>query len=106
MSEQTEGLPSSRSPDPEEGRVERERAWATAIANGDESAFESVYLAYYDSLHLFAQRFVRSPDVAEELIGTVFLRLWERSCPYETAITPGISPRRRSRGWASSTPST
>lgn len=46
------------------------------IRRGDESAFESLYLAHHDELWRFAYTYVRSRDVAEELVQDVFLAVW------------------------------
>lgn len=48
------------------------------IAEGDESAFEEIYLRYHRKLQLFAQGFVKSAEVAEELVADVFVKLWCR----------------------------
>src|SRR5262245_32391779 len=55
----------------------QEPEWATAIARGDETAFEALFHAYYDRLPLFALRFVPIPEVAEEIVATVFMRVWQ-----------------------------
>jgi RNA polymerase sigma-70 factor (ECF subfamily) len=62
---------SSAAPVAEAGLVARVRA-------GDEAAFESLFKAYYHCLCSFANGYVRSPDTAEELVQSVFLRIWER----------------------------
>ncbi|HKG94291.1 MAG TPA: sigma-70 family RNA polymerase sigma factor [Gemmatimonadaceae bacterium] len=46
------------------------------IRAGDESACETLYLAYHEPLWKFAYGYVRSRDVAEELVQDVFLTLW------------------------------
>ena len=46
------------------------------IAAGDESACEALYLAYRAPLWRFAYGYVRSREVAEELVQEVFLSLW------------------------------
>jgi len=57
---------------------ERELGWIAAVRQGDEAAFERLFLAYYDRLQAYAERYVRQPEVAEELVGNVFLRIWEQ----------------------------
>jgi RNA polymerase sigma-70 factor (ECF subfamily) len=43
----------------------------------DERMFESLFVEHYASLCEFVDSYVRAPDVAEELVQAVFLRLWE-----------------------------
>jgi RNA polymerase sigma-70 factor (family 1) len=61
----------------------RDRDWIEAIRNGDEAAFEQVFLAYFDRLQAYAERYVRRPEVAEEMVGNVFVRLWEQRDRWE-----------------------
>jgi RNA polymerase sigma factor (sigma-70 family) len=49
---------------------------ALRIRGGDESACESLYRAYRAPLWRFAYSYVRSPEVAEELVQDVFLAFW------------------------------
>lgn len=49
---------------------------ALRIRAGDESACEALYRAYRTPLWRFAYSYVRSPEVAEELVQDVFLALW------------------------------
>ena len=53
------------------------------IRRGDESAFESLYLAHHDELWRFAYTHVRSRDVAEELVQDVFLAVWGTRATWE-----------------------
>ncbi|HET7321790.1 MAG TPA: RNA polymerase sigma-70 factor [Longimicrobiaceae bacterium] len=55
-----------------------ERAWMERMRAGDEAAFELLFHRYYRPLFLFAERFVHSAEVAEDLTVDVFVRLWER----------------------------
>src|SRR5688572_32952778 len=48
------------------------------IRAGDERALEAVFKAHYAGMASFVQRFVRSPDLAEELVQDVFLKLWSK----------------------------
>jgi RNA polymerase sigma-70 factor (ECF subfamily) len=43
-----------------------------------ESVFEAVVETYYRPLCVFAESYVRSPDVAEEIVQDVLLWLWRR----------------------------
>jgi RNA polymerase sigma-70 factor (ECF subfamily) len=55
----------------------------TRIRGGDEGAFESLYLAHHDELWRFAYSYVRSLDVAEELVQDVFLAVWGTRATWE-----------------------
>ena len=48
------------------------------IRAGDERALEVVFKAHYAGMASFVQRFVRAPDLAEELVQDVFLKLWSK----------------------------
>jgi RNA polymerase sigma-70 factor (ECF subfamily) len=61
------------------------------IRAGDETAFQALYLAHHDGLWRFAYAYVRSRDVAEELVQDVFLSLWEARASWEV--------RTRARAW-------
>jgi RNA polymerase sigma-70 factor (ECF subfamily) len=53
------------------------------IRRGDEAAFELLYLAHHDELWRFAYTYVRSRDVAEELVHDVFLAVWGTRATWE-----------------------
>jgi len=69
--------PSSLAPDA------AEREWVARIRLADGDAFEALFHAYYARLCDFVQSYVRSPDLAEELVQTVFLRVWEHRATWE-----------------------
>ncbi|HET7186853.1 MAG TPA: sigma-70 family RNA polymerase sigma factor [Gemmatimonadaceae bacterium] len=71
-------------PDEEPTLVARIRA-------GDEVAFQSLYLTHHDGLWRFAYTYVRSRDVAEELVQEVFLSLWNARASWEVTT--------RARAW-------
>ena len=50
---------------------------------GDEGAFQSLFETYYATLCDFAQSYLHSPELAEELVQTVFLRIWEHRVRWE-----------------------
>jgi RNA polymerase sigma-70 factor (family 1) len=47
------------------------------INRGDLSVFQRLYTQYYVGLCVYAKRFTRSKDIAEEVVQDVFLRVWE-----------------------------
>ena len=53
------------------------------VRGGDEAAFESLYLAHHDELWRFAYTYVRSLDVAEELVQDVCLAIWGTRATWE-----------------------
>jgi RNA polymerase sigma-70 factor (ECF subfamily) len=44
----------------------------------DEQAFESHFKSHYKALHAYAQAIVKDAAEAEEVVQTVFLKLWEK----------------------------
>lgn len=42
----------------------------------DESAYKEIFIAFYKPLHQFAFSFVKSKELAEEVVSDVFLRIW------------------------------
>jgi RNA polymerase sigma-70 factor (ECF subfamily) len=61
------------------------------VRAGDEQAFEVLYLAHHEALWRFAYGYVRSREVAEELVQEVFLALWSARAGWEV--------RTRVRAW-------
>ncbi len=55
-----------------------ERSWAEKVRAGDTDAFSALFHALYPSLCTIAARRVGSPEVAEDLVQEVFVRVWER----------------------------
>lgn len=60
-----------------------ERAWADRIRAGDAAAFELAFRTYHAPLCAFAHRYVRSPEVADDLVHDVFTRIWEQRATLE-----------------------
>lgn len=54
-----------------------EKVLVSKLKTGDYSAFSNIFTAYYSDLILFAFRFTRDMDNAEELVQETFVRLWE-----------------------------
>jgi RNA polymerase sigma-70 factor (family 1) len=51
------------------------------LQKGDVEAFDLIYEKYSKPLYLFSLKYLRSKDEAEELVQSVFLKIWEN---YET----------------------
>jgi len=47
------------------------------LADGDAAAFESLYRHYGESVQLFLLRYVKVPELAEDLSQEVFSKIWE-----------------------------
>ncbi len=47
------------------------------VRHGDEAAFEALFLAWYEPLCRFVAGYVSGPDIAEEVVQGVFVRIWE-----------------------------
>jgi len=58
------------------GRIEDERRLIEKIVEGDEQAFSVLFFKYLAVLHIFAAKFTKSDDAAEEIIQDAFLRVW------------------------------
>ncbi|MGE4586493.1 MAG: RNA polymerase sigma-70 factor [Mangrovibacterium sp.] len=49
-----------------------------SLKNGDESAFRSVFLLYFEPLVLFARAYVADEETAKDMVQDVFSRFWQR----------------------------
>lgn len=47
------------------------------MAGGDRSAFASIYQRYNAGIYQYVLRFVKLPDLAEDLVHDVFLKVWD-----------------------------
>lgn len=57
-------------------RNDMETTWLKALYEGDEKAFEKIYLAYYKRTLYFLAGLVKSEEDAKELTQEVFIKLW------------------------------
>lgn len=48
------------------------------LQNGNKEAFTQLYCTYSERLYHILLRMVKSPDIAEELLQDVFIRIWEK----------------------------
>jgi RNA polymerase sigma-70 factor (ECF subfamily) len=48
------------------------------IKNGDLQAYESLYREHYNMLCIIANNYVNDKPTAEEIVGDVFLKIWEK----------------------------
>lgn len=54
-----------------------ERTILKKMSEGDVSSFETIYNEYSDPLYDFTLKFVKSPELADDLTQEVFIHLWE-----------------------------
>lgn len=50
----------------------------TGIARGDENSFELLYHLYFKKLLSFAQTFLNSREIAEEIVEDIFIKIWAK----------------------------
>lgn len=55
-----------------------DRQWISRIRAGDARAFEEMYRAYKNDLAAFVHSYVRSPEITEEILQDLFLRIWQQ----------------------------
>jgi RNA polymerase sigma-70 factor, ECF subfamily len=60
-----------------------EREWVARVRLGDELAVASLFEAYYPALCDFVRSYLRSPESAEDVVQTVFLRIWEHRATWQ-----------------------
>jgi len=48
------------------------------LRKGDDTAFKQLYQRYCKSLYSFLQKFLKSPDLTEDIVQEVFIKVWER----------------------------
>jgi RNA polymerase sigma-70 factor (ECF subfamily) len=74
--------------DSDGGASERDRQLVERIRSGDGEAFEAVFHAYAARLCRTAYRYVKSWDVAEDLVQEVFLKIWRGRAAWR--VTAGV----------------
>lgn len=48
-----------------------------AIKKGNQKAFKTLFLEYQDPIYAYALKFLKSRELAEELVQEVFMRVWK-----------------------------
>jgi RNA polymerase sigma-70 factor, ECF subfamily len=71
-----------RSKDAAEGRAAELDALALRAAEGDRTAFESIYNAMMDDLYTYVRGQCRNDTVAEDIVANVFLKAWRSAKSY------------------------
>lgn len=54
-----------------------ERILLSELSTGEEDAFDKMYEHYVHSIYSFVIKFVKSPELAEDLTQEIFIRIWE-----------------------------
>lgn len=52
------------------------------LKQGDRQAFDAIYVRYWESLYLSANRLIRLPAQAEDIIQDIFVNLWLKRAEY------------------------
>jgi len=73
----------SATPGPGSHLSEDERELVSRVRRGDTAAFEHIFMVYYNRLCLFAETYVISAQIAEELVDDVFCSIWERRAEWD-----------------------
>lgn len=56
-----------------------EKLWVRKVREeGDKAAFEKLFRAYYKRLHGFAYSYVNQRETAEDVVQSVFLKIWDQ----------------------------
>ncbi len=58
--------------------TQSEQALIARLNRGDKSALEYLFKKYYTYLCAYSARFVDGPELAEEIVQEVFVKLWEK----------------------------
>ena len=64
-----------------------EKEIVESLQKGDFEAFEMIYNFYFDVLFLFSRKYLRSETEAEEMVQSVFLKIWDK----RKMINPDLS---------------
>lgn len=82
-------IPESRTPggrriNPSGESEQLDRELISRIRGGDEDAFKRLFGRYSPSARALAQRLVRQPNLAEEIVQETFLSIWENPDRYDS----------------------
>jgi RNA polymerase sigma-70 factor (ECF subfamily) len=57
-------------------QANKEKELLSQIADGSEPAFRMFYDLYWEKLYNYLMRIIKSPEIAEEIVIDIFLKLW------------------------------
>lgn len=55
-----------------------EKELLSAMADGDERAFEALYDTYFRHVYRFVLGYVKSPNLTDDIVQEVFVKVWEK----------------------------
>lgn len=55
-----------------------ELEWMDQFSSGDKTAFKKIFTAYYSRLLWFVDRYVKSHDIADDIVKELFIELWQK----------------------------
>lgn len=58
--------------------INQVKALQKKIAFGEQPAFESLYILFYQRLHNFAMMYLHKKELAEEVVNDVMLKIWNK----------------------------
>jgi RNA polymerase sigma-70 factor (family 1) len=62
----------------EKEKVSRESQWVESLRRGEENGFEKIYNYYWSKLFSVAYNYLRSREMAQEIVQEIFVSLWLR----------------------------
>lgn len=68
---------------------ENEKTDIQLLTRGDDVAFDRLYNRYHRAVHLNILKFVKEPELAEDILQDVFLSLWQNRFKFDTYDTIG-----------------
>lgn len=59
------------------------------LSHGDESAFLQLYNKYWNRIYLLALTYLKSTELAQDIVQDVFLKVWDQRESFRTVQQPG-----------------
>lgn len=67
--------------------IQGEKEAVEKLKKGDLEAFDTIYKLYASKLHSFGYKYLKSETEAEELVQSVFIKLWEKRKKIDTELS-------------------
>lgn len=61
----------------------------TKLRNGDQTAFAEIYNQYRSKIFIYACSLCKSPDISEEIVQEVFIKVWQKRDQINTELNFG-----------------